>query len=60
MDQIASKQAELQQMFENEVMKEAQLRSSQQSEQSFEFDRDGVVQNDEKLQNGIAGNLERS
>jgi len=30
------------------------------SEQSFEFEMDGVVQTDEKLNNGIAGNLERS
>ena len=61
MDQIAHKQAELQQAFENEVQKEAQKRSVNPSEQSFEFEMDGVVHpNDEKLQNGIAGNLERS
>ena len=28
--------------------------------QSFEFEMDGEVQIDEKLNNGIAGNLERS
>ena len=61
MDQIAQKQAELQQHFENEVMQEAQRRSMSQSEgQSFEFEMNGEVQIDEKLQNGIAGNLERS
>jgi hypothetical protein len=60
MDQIAHKQAELQQAFENEVQKEAQKRSVNPSEQSFEFEMDGVVQIDEKLNNGIAGNLERS
>ena len=60
MDQIANKQAELQQAFENEVQKEAQKRSVNPSEQSFEFEMDGVVQIDEKLNNGIAGNLERS
>ena len=42
-------------------MQEAQRRSMSQSEgQSFEFDMGGEVQIDEKLQNGIAGNLERS
>jgi len=60
MDQIAHKQAELQQAFENEVQKEAHKRSVNLSEQSFEFEMDGVVQIDEKLNNGIAGNLERS
>ena len=29
-------------------------------EQSFEFEMDGVVQNDSKQPNGVAGNLERS
>ena len=60
-DQIALRHSELQQVFEDEVMKETNLRASQQSEgQSFEFDMDGDPQNDEKQQNGIAGNLERS
>ena len=33
---------------------------SQSVGQSFEFEMDGEVQIDEKLNNGIAGNLERS
>ena len=33
---------------------------SQSVGQSFEFEMDGEVQIDEKLKNGIAGNLERS
>jgi len=59
-DQIAMKQLELQQAFENEVMQEASKRSMNQSQQSFEFEMEGEPRNDEKMQNGIAGNLERS
>ena len=60
-NQIALRHSELQLVFEDEVMKETNLRASQQSEgQSFEFDMDGDPQNAEKQQNGIAGNLERS
>jgi hypothetical protein len=42
-------------------MQEAERRSMSQSEgQSFEFEMEGEPRNDEKMQNGIAGNLERS
>ena len=56
------KQAELQSAFEMEVRQEAGRRSLAQSqmELSYDFDMDGEVQIDEKLQNGVAGNLERS
>ena len=62
LDQIALKQAELQSAFEMEVRQEAGRRSLAQSqmELSYDFDMDGEVQIDEKLQNGVAGNLERS
>ena len=45
-----------------EVRQEAGRRSLAQSqmELSYDFDMDGEVQIDEKLQNGVAGNLERS
>ena len=61
-DQIAQKQAELQQAFELEVQNEAHRRSvaHSQLEGSLEFEMDGDILIDEKLHNGIASNLERS
>jgi hypothetical protein len=62
-EQITLKQQELQQAFDQEVQNQVQRLSMAQSklDQSLEFELDGegmVV--DEKMQNGIAGNLERS
>ena len=62
-DQIAQRQVELQQAFEQEVLNEAQRRSialSQMDAISYELEMDGEMQIDDKLQNGIASNLERS
>ena len=62
LQQIAAKQQELQQAFDSEVQNQAQRMSMAQSQldPSLEFELDGEVMIDEKLQNGIAGNLERS
>jgi hypothetical protein len=62
LEQIALRQAELQSAFEMQVQQEAGRRSLAQSQMdvSYEFDVDGEVQLDDKLKNGIAGNLERS
>ena len=62
LEQIALRQAELQSAFEMQVQQEAGRRSLTQSQMdvSYEFDVDGEVQLDDKLKNGIAGNLERS
>ena len=62
-DQIAQRQVELQQAFEQEVLNEAQRRSvalSQMDAISYELEMDGEMQIDDKLHNGIASNLERS
>ena len=62
-DQIAQRQVELQQAFEQEVLNEAQRRSialSQMDAISYELEMDGEMQIDDKLNNGIASNLERS
>ena len=54
---------ELQKAFEQEVLNEAQRRSlahSQVDAISYGLEMEGEMQIDDKLQNGIASNLERS